>query len=233
MLVHLSADILVVLPDSTLEFAVSSRPEAKPKLRGVLHIGAAVAAVPATTLLVLSARAGTATTLALVYGMALIAVLGTSGLFHTPNWSLAARRRMQRLDHSMIYVLIAGSYAPFAYRLESLPRSVVLAVSIGGGLMGWIKVHTWPRAPRLVTSFIYVLIGWCMAPFFPELYASIGFETTCLLLIGGLLYTGGALIYWIRLPNPWPRTFGYHEVNHLLGLVAAACHYVAIWSLLT
>jgi hemolysin III len=72
-----------------------------------------------------------------------------------------------------------------------------------------------------------------MAPYFPELYASIGLQTTCLLLIGGLFYTGGALIYWIRRPNPWPRTFGYHEVNHLLGLVGATCHYVAIWSLLT
>jgi hemolysin III len=219
--------------NSTIELAVSSRPEAKPKLRGVLHIGAAFVAIPATALLVLYARAGTTTLLAAIYGLALVLVLGTSGLFHTPNWSIAARRRMQRLDHSMIYVLIAGSYAPFAYHLESVPRSVVLSISIGGGLIGWIKVHTWPRAPRAVTSAIYVLIGWCMAPYFPQLYAHIGPGAMGLLLIGGLFYTGGALIYWIRLPNPWPRTFGYHEVNHLLGLVGASCHYVAIWSLLT
>jgi hemolysin III len=222
-----------MLADSTLEFAVSSRHEVKPTLRGVLHVGAAVAAVPATTLLVLYARVGTSTTLALIYGVALILVLGTSGMFHTPNWSLAARRRLQRLDHSMIYVLIAASYAPFAYRLESVPRTVVLTIAIGGGIMGWVKVHLWPHAPRLITSFIYVLIGWCMAPFFPELYASIGLTATWQLLLGGLFYTGGALIYWIRRPNPWPRTFGYHEVNHLLGLVGVTCHYVAIWSLLT
>jgi hemolysin III len=219
--------------NSTIELAVSSRPEAKPKLRGVLHIGAALVAIPATALLVLYARAGMTTLLAAIYGLALVLVLGTSGLFHTPNWSIAARRRLQRLDHSMIYVLIAGSYAPFAYHLESAPRSVVLSISIGGGLIGWIKVHTWPRAPRAVTSAIYVLIGWCMAPYFPQLYAHIGPEAMGLLLLGGLFYTGGALIYWIRLPNPWPRTFGYHEVNHLLGLVGASCHYVAIWSLLT
>jgi len=233
MRIGLLPAILVVLADSTLEFAASSRAEAKPTLRGVLHIGAALAAIPAATTLALHARVGTATLLALIYGVALTLVLGTSGLFHTPNWSLAARRRMQRLDHSMIYVLIAGSYAPFAFRLDTVPRSVVLAISIGGGLLGWIKVHWWPHAPRLVTSFIYVLIGWCMAPFFPELYASIGLGAMSLLLIGGLFYTGGALIYWIRRPNPWPRTFGYHEVNHLLGLVGATCHYVAIWSLLT
>jgi hemolysin III len=213
--------------------AVSSPPEIKPRLRGVLHVCAALAALPATALLVWFARGGTATMLALIYGVALILVLGTSGLFHTPNWSIAAERRLQRLDHSMIYVLIAGSYAPFAYNLAPVPRSVVLSISIGGGLVGWLKVHTWPRAPRLVTSAIYVLIGWCMAPFFPQLYASIGLGSMSLLLIGGLFYTGGALIYWLRLPNPWPRTFGYHEVNHLLGLVGATCHFVAIWSLLT
>jgi hemolysin III len=72
-----------------------------------------------------------------------------------------------------------------------------------------------------------------MAPYFPELYARVGPSAMGLLLMGGLFYTGGALIYWLRLPNPWPRTFGYHEVNHLLGLVGACCHYVAIWSLLT
>jgi hemolysin III len=219
--------------DSALHFTLSSRPEIKPKLRGVLHVAAAIAAIPATILLVVNARVGFQTTLALIYGVALILVLGTSGAYHTPSWSMAARRRLQRLDHSMIYVLIAGSYAPFAFHLETVSCSVVLAVSIGGGVIGWIKVHAWPRAPRLITSALYVLIGWCMAPFFPELYARIGFGSMGLLLVGGIFYTGGALIYWLRLPNPWPRTFGYHEVNHLLGLVGATCHYVAIWSLLT
>ena len=199
----------------------------------MLHSGAALAAIPATTLLVSYARVGTPTTLALIYGVALVLVFLTSGLFHTPSWSLSAWRRLQRLDHSMIYVLIASSYAPFAYHLDETPRKLVLSIAIGGGLLGWLKVHAWPRAPRLVTSGIYLLIGWCMAPYFPELYARIGVGSTCLLLIGGLFYTGGALIYWLRLPNPWPRTFGYHEVNHSLGIVGATCHYLAIWSILT
>jgi hemolysin III len=233
MLTQRSPAILNVVPDRPAELAASSRPEDKPRLRGVLHSGAALAAVPATTVLVSSARVGTATTLALIYGVALVLVLATSGLFHTPTWSRAAWHRLQRLDHSMIYVLIAGSYAPFAYHLESAPRTVVLSISIGGGLLGWLKVHTWPRAPRLATSALYLLIGWCIAPYFPDLYAKIGLGTMSLLLVGGLFYTGGALIYWLRLPNPWPRTFGYHEVNHLLGIVGATCHYLAIWSLLT
>jgi len=222
-----------VVDSASLHLTLSSRPEIKPKLRGVLHVAAAIGALPATILLVVNARAGFATTLALLYGIALILVLGTSGAYHTPSWSIAARRRLMRLDHSMIYVLIAGSYAPFAFHLESVPRTVVLSISIGGGLIGWIKVHAWPRAPRMITSAIYVVIGWCMAPYFPELYASIGPASMCLLLVGGIFYTGGAVIYWLRFPNPWPRTFGYHEVNHLLGLVGATCHYIAIWSLLT
>lgn len=222
-----------IVVQSVLESALSSRSEPKPKLRGVLHVAAAVAAIPATLLLVAHAQAGVSTTLAWIYGVALILVLGVSGLYHTPSWSLAARRRLQRLDHSMIYVLIACSYAPFAYRLESMPRSVVLSIAIGGGVIGWVKAHLWARAPRLLTSAIYLLIGWCMAPYFPELYSSIGAGPMGLLLVGGVFYTGGALIYWLRLPNPWPATFGYHEVNHLLGLVGATCHYVAIWALLT
>jgi hemolysin III len=222
-----------VVADSTLELAVPSRVEAKPKLRGLLHVGAALAAIPATLILVQHTRVGLPTTLASIYGIALVLVLGTSGLFHTPNWSIAARRRMQRLDQSMIYVLTASSYAPFASQLDAAPRRVVLSVAIVGGLLGWIKVHAWPRAPRLITSALYLLIGWCMAPYFPELCAKIGLERMGLLLVGGVFYTGGALIYWLRIPNPWPRTFGYHEVNHLCGLVGASCHYAAIWSLLT
>lgn len=127
-------------------------------------MGAAVLAVPATALLVLYARVGTPTLLALYYGLALILGLGTSGLFHTPNWSPSAGRRLQRLDHSMIYVLIAGSYAPFAYFLDAVPRSVVLSIAIGGGLLGWLKVHLWPRAPRLVTSCTVAWSGSVASP---------------------------------------------------------------------
>ncbi len=205
----------------------------KPRLRGVLHATAAFAAIPATAMIVLRARSGVCTTIAVAYGLALILVFGTSGLYHTPMWPLATRRRMRRLDHSMIYLLIAGSYAPFAYHLDPLPRAIVLSISIGGGFIGFIKAHAWERAPRFLTTGFYVLIGWCIAPFLPQLYARIGPLPIYLLLAGGLLYTTGAAIYWLRSPNPWPRTFGYHEVNHLVGIVGAVAHYVAIWGLLT
>ena len=106
------------------------RSKVKPLLRGVVHTTAALAALPATFFLVTRAHAGTATTLAAIYGASLIAMHGSSGLYHTPMWSLAARRRLRRVDHSMIYVLIAGSYAPFAFVLDTVPRWIVMSTVI-------------------------------------------------------------------------------------------------------
>jgi hemolysin III len=205
----------------------------KPKLRGVLHAVQACIALPAGTVLALHARAGMPTTLAIAYAAALVLVFGTSGLYHTPLWPLSTRRRLRRLDHSMIYLLIAGSYAPFAVQLETVARTVVLAITLGGAVIGFVKAHAWEKAPRLLTTGFYVLIGWSMVPFLPQLATRIGLAWVALLLGGGAFYTSGALVYWLRRPNPWPRTFGYHEVNHLLGLPGAIAHYVAIWHLLT
>jgi hemolysin III len=160
-------------------------------------------------------------------------VFGTSGLYHTPMWSLAARRRLRRLDHSMIYLLIAGSHVPFACQLDPMARNLVLSLTIGGGIVGFVKAHAWERAPRLLTTGYYVLIGWCIVPFLPQLYRNAGMGAVLLLLGGGLCYTIAAAIYWRRWPNPWPRTFGHHEVNHLVGLGGATLHYIAIWNLLT
>jgi hemolysin III len=140
---------------------------------------------------------------------------------------------MRRLDHSMIYLLIAGSHVPFAFQLNPLARTIVMSLTIGGGAVGFVKAHAWERAPRLLTTGFYVLIGWCIVPFLPQLLANAGARPVFLLLLGGVMYTGGAVIYWLRRPNPWPRTFGHHEVNHLVGLGGAVAHYVAIWGLLT
>jgi hemolysin III len=202
-------------------------------LRGMLHALAALAALPATAMLVSRARSGTATVMALTYGLSLILVFGVSGLYHTPMWSLAARRRMRRLDHSTIYLLIAGSYAPFAATLDPVPRGVVFTITIGGAVIGLFKAHAWEHAPRLLTTGFYVVIGWCVAPFLPQLYQRIGAQPLILLLLGGIMYSAGAVVYGTRFPNPWPRVFGYHEVNHLLGVSGAVMHYIAIWMLLT
>ncbi len=209
------------------------RSRVKPLLRGVVHVAAAFAAVPATIFLIARAHPGTATTLAAVYGASLIAMHGSSGLYHTPMWSLAARRRLRRLDHSMIYVLIAGSYAPFAYVLDPVPRWIVLATVIGGAVLGFVKAHAWELAPRWLTTGAYVVLGWCVLPFAPQLYERLGPELFWMLLGGGAMYTAGAVVYAVRWPNPWPRVFGYHEVDHLFMVGGAVTHYCAIWRLLT
>jgi hemolysin III len=140
---------------------------------------------------------------------------------------------MRRLDHSTIYLLIAGSYAPFAATLNPVPRAIVFTITIAGAVIGLLKAHAWEHAPRLLTTGFYVVIGWCIAPFLPQLYERIGAQPLYLLLIGGILYSAGAAVYGTRFPNPWPRVFGYHEVNHLLGVSGAVMHYIAIWMLLT
>ena len=221
------------MSQSLLSAADGALSPQKPKLRGVLHAVVACIAAPAGTVLALHARAGVPTALAIAYAVALVLVFGTSGLYHTPLWPLTTRRRLRRLDHSMIYLLIAGSYAPFAYQLENAARTLVFSITLGGALIGFVKAHAWEKAPRMLTTGFYVLIGWCMAPFLPQLATRIGIAWVVLLLGGGAFYTSGALVYWLRRPNPWPRTFGYHEVNHLLGLPGAIAHYVAIWHLLT
>lgn len=208
-------------------------PKPKPMLRGVLHALTALAALPATVMLVSRARSGTSAVMAFAYGLSLILVFGVSALYHTPMWSLTARRRMRRLDHAMIYLLIAGSYAPFAATLDPFPRGLVFTITIGGAVLGLVKAHAWEHAPRLLTTGFYLVIGWCIAPFLPQLYERIGAEPLYLLLLGGVLYSAGAAVYWSRFPNPWPRVFGYHEVNHLLGVSGAVVHYIAIWKLLT
>jgi hemolysin III len=213
------------------EGAPQSARKPKPLARGVLHAMAALIAIPSVLLLAAHARPGAATTMAIFYGLSLVLVFGVSGLYHTPMWSLTARRRMRRLDHSMIYFLIAGSYVPFASVLTAVPRAIVMSISIGGGLIGLIKAHAWERAPRFLTTGFYVVIGWCIVPFFPQVYAY-RVDAAQLLLLGGICYSAGAVVYWLRVPNPWPRVFGYHEVNHLIGLGGAVAHYVAIWRIL-
>jgi len=169
---------------SLLSAAEGALSPEKPKLRGVLHAIAAGIAVPAGIVLTLYARPGVPTALAISYAIALVLVFGTSGLYHMPLWPLTTRRRLRRLDHSMIYLLIAGSYAPFAYHLDRVPRAVVLSITLGGALIGFIKAHAWEKAPRLLTTGFYVVIGWCIAPFLPQLSDRIGGSWVLFLLAG-------------------------------------------------
>ncbi len=207
--------------------------ELKPRLRGWLHAYAAWVSLICGGCLVAAAAvlrgepAGWAT---VVYSVTVTLLFGTSALYHRRGWGPAAHQLMKRLDHSMIFVFIAGTYTPFAALM--LPRTsavVVLVVVWAGALLGVALKLVWPDAPRWLSVLLYLALGWVAVFVFPQLLHEFGVATLVLLAAGGLVYTLGALAYAFKRPNPYPNTFGFHEVFHLCTLVAASCHYVAIW----
>jgi hemolysin III len=213
---------------------VPPQPGLRPRLRGWLHLWSFVASVATGATLIalaastVSARAALATS---VYGLTVLGLFGVSALYHRVTWkSDRVRTWMKRLDHSMIFVFIAGTYTPFAL-LAMNPGTgrIVLTVVWIGALLGVTLKLAWPHAPRWLGVPIYIALGWVAVFVLPELLHHAGVAALVLLLVGGALYTVGAVFYATRWPNPWPQVFGYHEFFHAATVVAAICHYIAIW----
>jgi hemolysin III len=200
----------------------------KPRLRGVVHLVAAIAAVPAMVVLFVHAHTGAGGGAA-VYGASLISLLTISAVYHTPFWAPEIRAVLRRVDHAMIYFLIAGSYTPLCLALGGTAANVLLPIVWIGAVLGVLKSIFWVKAPRFLTAAIYVVLGWSAAPYFSDFSTILGPAVMWLLATGGIIYTLGALIYARKRPNPVPRVFGYHEVFHLMVVVAAGCHYAAVW----
>jgi hemolysin III len=200
-----------------------------PRLRGVFHLGAFVAYLAAGTVLVVLADGVRATTAAWVFAAALVAMFGASALYHRFPWRSAVRRLWaRRLDHAMIYVLIAGTYTAFALlALSGTTQAWVLAATWGGALLGLALTLVWVDAPRWLRVASYVAVGWVGLLTVPELFG-LGVATAVLVIVGGGLYTTGALTYASRWPNPLPNWFGFHEVFHLLVIAAATTHFVGV-----
>jgi hemolysin III len=204
-------------------------PPIKPRLRGVSHEYAFFVSVGAGVALVIGASAGRARMAALIYAVAVSALLGTSALYHRVTWRPRARRWMRRLDHSMIFVLIAGTYTPVALlALHGSLASTILIVVWAGALGGVVFKLVWIDAPKWLFAAVYLALGWVSAAIFGELPATIGWLGVAGLAAGGLLYTAGAVVYASGRPDPSPRVFGYHEVFHALVIAAAALHYAVI-----
>lgn len=204
-------------------------PTSRPRLRGVLHQWAFFGSLVAGTLLVLQAANPRAMLAALIYAASLSALLGVSATFHRVTWTSArARRWMGRLDHTMICVLIAGTFTPFA--LLALPDTIgptLLAVVWIGAAVGTALHVLWADIPKWLSALSYVVLGWVGVVATPSLLAQ-GWTIPMLLLIGGILYSLGAMVYATRRPNPAPAVFGYHEVFHALVVVAAGVHWAAV-----
>jgi hemolysin III len=201
----------------------------KPKLRGVSHEYAFFVSLGAGVALIAGASAGRARFAAVIYAVAVSALLGTSALYHRVTWRPRARRWMRRLDHSMIFVLIAGTYTPVALlALHGSLATTILIVVWAGALGGVIFKLLWIDAPKWLFAAVYVALGWVSVAIFGELPAAIGWLGVIGLAIGGVLYTLGAIVYASERPDPSPRVFGYHEVFHVLVIAAAALHYAVI-----
>jgi hemolysin III len=205
--------------------AVAASEDLRPLLRGVFHQWAFFAALVAVGILVGFAGSATARAAAIVYGIALAAMFGASALYHRVTWSERTRRWMRRLDHSAIFLLIAGTYTPFCVLVLSEPLgAIVLAIVWGGALAAGAINFAWIDAPKWATAGVGVALGWVSVVALPQMP---GVEAI-LLAIGGILYTAGALAYALKRPNPFPRVFGYHEVFHVLVVAAAATQFAAV-----
>jgi hemolysin III len=205
-------------------------PLPKPRLRGVSHQWAFFCSLVTGAALVVGAPAGRPTVASAIYAASVAALFGTSALYHRVTWPTpAARRWMRRLDHSMIFLLIAGTYTPFALLvLEGTLATVILVVVWAGALGGILLKLVWIDAPKPLVAALYVMLGWVAIVAFPDLLEGLGVTSTALVAAGGLLYTAGALVYALGRPDPVPAVFGYHEIFHALVIAAAALQYAVI-----
>ena len=211
----------------------NATPALKPLLRGHFHQAAFFLAIGACAMLLAEAKDSLALAAALIYSLSLIALFGISALYHRPQWNPTQRTWMRRLDHAAIFILIAGTATPIC----------LLAVGGGSGnnllLIFWISATAgilqslfWITAPKWLSAMLYIFMGWLALPSLPQIHNSLGPSNVAYLVCGGVIYTLGAVIYAMKRPNPWPKTFGYHEIFHILVVVAAFFHFLVVRALL-
>jgi hemolysin III len=202
---------------------------APPRFRGRLHQAAFFVAVPAGVLLIVLARTAAARTAAALYAATLAGLFGVSGAYHRIRWSPRSRVAMKRADHSMIYVFIAGTTTPVSLLAVRPPWSIVLlcVVWVGAGVGVALKVIRIDGF-AVASGLLYGALGWVSIVVAPQLVHRVGVAPFVLIVLGGLLFTAGAVVFWRKWPDPRPAAFGYHEVWHSFVVAAAICHYVAI-----
>ena len=201
----------------------------KPKLRGYVHQYAFFVALVLGVLLVAFANGATAKVAAIVYAISLAGLLGTSALYHRVTWSAAARKRMRKLDHSKIFVMIAGTVTPIALlAVKGTLGIVLLSLVWGVAIAGIVMKMAWISAPKTLSAGIYVFAGLLGVIAVGQLAGTVGLVAVGGIALGGLMYIVGAAIYATGKPDPFPTVFGYHEIFHVLVVVAAALHFAVI-----
>jgi hemolysin III len=203
-------------------------------MRGRIHQVAFFVSVPAAIALIALAHGTAATIAATIYGVALVGVFASSAAYHRGRWTPRARLNMRRLDHSMIFVLIAASYTPVALlALDGPWQAVLLSLVWVGAAVGVTMKVARPDGLSATTGALYVVLGWIALIALPQLIRGLAAPAVVLMIAGGVLYTAGAIVFAIKRPDPSPAVFGYHEIWHAFMVAAATCHFFLVLLIVT
>ena len=199
----------------------------KPTWRGWIHAGVTPLAIAAGIVLIVLAHGAPAKWAAAVFTLTSMLLFGMSAVYHRFNWSPRTKLVLKRIDHANIFLLIAGTYTPLAVlALPPLEGVVLLSLVWGGTIIGILFRVFWTGAPRWLYVALYLLLGWAAVMYMPALFAA-NLAMMILVIVGGLLYTGGAIVYALKKPNLWPGVFGFHEIFHVCTVLAFMCHWTA------
>jgi hemolysin III len=208
-------------------------PLKKPILRGYLHQEAFFISLGACALLIAKSTNQTSLIASLLYSFGLLSLFGVSAIYHRPHWQPKPRALLKRLDHSAIFLLIAGSFTPICLLALTPEKGQHLMIVIWSvAVAGVLQSVFWVKAPKWLTAVFYVAMGWLVLPYLSELRESLGLQNLILLAAGGAAYTVGAVFYAVKRPKLSPRVFGYHELFHALTIVGAALQFVVVYKLI-
>ncbi|HWH26609.1 MAG TPA: hemolysin III family protein [Pseudolysinimonas sp.] len=219
-----AADLHLPLLDDAIELAA----ERKPSWRGWIHAGTFPLAIAAGIVLIVLADGAAAKASSAIFMATSLLLFGISAIYHRFNWKPSTKAVFRRLDHSNIFLLIAGTYTPLAVNALEFPKNVImLSVIWGGATIGILSRIFWLKAPRWSYVVLYIALGWAAVIYMADLFSA-NPATMILVIIGGVSYTVGALFYAFKRPNPIPGTFGFHEMFHSCTVIAFMCHWTAI-----
>jgi hemolysin III len=228
-LVSLSSDRLNAMGDAVDDAVDSAIAVVKPKLRGWLHAGTTPLALAAGIVLVVLAPTAPSRASSTVFAVTALLLFGTSAVYHRGTWSPKVRILLKRLDHSNIFLIIAGSYTPFAVVLLPHDKARTLLLIVWSGAIAGVLFRVfWTGAPRWLYTPVYVALGWVAVIYLPAFLSRGGVAVLVLIVVGGALYSLGAVVYGLKRPDPSPRWFGFHEVFHAFTIAAFVAHYVAV-----
>lgn len=218
--------------DLSTDLVLATIEAAKPRLRGWLHAGITPVVLAAGIVLVALAPSPQPRLVAAVYALSGLILFATSAVYHLGNWGPRTHAVLRRADHANIYIIIAGSSTPvIALAMGGAKQPYLLTGVWAAAIAGVVFRVWWADAPRALYTALYVVLGWAMAPFILEVFSTSA-AAAVLIIVGGLLYTAGGVVYGFKRPDPHPAWFGFHEVFHTFTIAAWVCHYIAV-SILT